>query len=54
MATGGSKADGSGCDEPLAETAAIRSQLADLRPDRVTLADIDGDKRSEIITSGAG
>jgi hypothetical protein len=48
------KADGSGYDEPLAETAALRSQLADLTADRVALLDLNGDKRAEIITSGAG
>ncbi len=48
------KADGSGFEEPLAETATIRSQLADLTPDRVTVMDIMGDKRAEIVTSGAG
>ncbi|HEX2747894.1 MAG TPA: VCBS repeat-containing protein [Verrucomicrobiales bacterium] len=47
-------ADGSGYGEPLAETALIRSQLADLSPERVTLADITGDKRCEIITCGTG
>jgi hypothetical protein len=48
------KADGSGFDDPLAETAVIRSQLSDLTPDRVTITDLDGDKRGEIITSGTG
>ncbi len=48
------KADGSGFDEPLAETATIRSQLADLTPERVTVMDIMNDKRAEIVTSGAG
>lgn len=43
-----------GLGEPLKETASIRSQLTDLAPDRVTLVDIDGDKRSEIISGGAG
>jgi hypothetical protein len=47
-------ADGSGYGEPLAETAVLRSQLSDLTPDRVTLVDIDKDKRAEILTSGAG
>ncbi len=47
-------ADGSGYGEPLAETALIRSQLADLSPERVTLADITGDKRCDIITCGTG
>ncbi len=48
------KADGSGYDEPLAETAALRSQLADLVPERVALLDLNGDRRAEIVTSGAG
>lgn len=48
------KEDGSGYAESLAETAVIRSQLADLTPDRVSIMDIDGDKRAEIVTSGAG
>jgi hypothetical protein len=48
------KADGSGFEEPLAETANLRSQLADLTPDRVALLDLNGDKRAEIVTSGAG
>jgi hypothetical protein len=47
-------ADGSGYGEPLAETAIIRSQLADLSPERVALVDIDMDKRCEILTSGTG
>lgn len=47
-------ADGSGYGEPLAETPTLRSQLADLTPDRVALIDLNGDKRSEIITSGTG
>ena len=48
------KADGSGFEEPLAETATIRSQLADLTPDRVTIMNIMGDQRAEIVTSGTG
>ncbi len=48
------KADGSGFEEPLAETATMRSQLADLTPDRVTVMNITGDKRAEIVISGAG
>lgn len=48
------KADGSGFEEPLAETANLRSQLADLSPERVTLVDLNQDKRAEIITSGTG
>jgi len=48
------KADGTGYDEPLAETAALRSQLADLTADRVALLDLNGDQRAEIVTSGAG
>ena len=48
------KADGSGFEEPLAETATIRSQLADLTPERVSVMDIMNDKRAEIVISGAG
>jgi len=48
------RADGSGFEEPLAETATLRSQLADLTPDRVALLDLNGDKRAEIVTSGTG
>jgi len=47
-------ADGSGPGEPMKETANLRSQLADLSPERAALADIDGDKRAEILTSGTG
>lgn len=47
-------ADGSGFSEPLAETAVVRSQLADLTPERVAIVDIDKDKRCEILTSGTG
>ena len=43
-----------GLGEALKETASIRSQLTDLAPDRVTLVDIDGDKRTEIISGAAG
>ena len=45
-------ADGPG--EPLKETAAIRSQLTDLAPERVALVDLDGDKRAKIIVAAAG
>ena len=45
-------ADGPG--EPLKETAAIRSQLTDLAPERVALVDLDGDKHARIIVAAAG
>jgi hypothetical protein len=43
-----------GIGEPLKETANIRSQLSDLSPERVTLVDIDGDKRDEIVSASSG
>lgn len=48
------KGDASGFDEPLAETANLRSQLVDLTPERVALLDLNGDKRAEMVTSGTG
>ncbi len=48
------KADGTGFADPLPETAVTRSQLGDLSPERVTLMDLDGDKRSEIVIGGTG
>jgi hypothetical protein len=45
---------GGGYEEPVAETATLRSQLADLTPERVALLDLNGDQRAEIITSGPG
>ena len=45
-------ADGPG--EPLKETAAIRSQLSDLAPERVAILELDGEKRARIIVGAAG
>jgi hypothetical protein len=40
--------------EPLKETAALRSQLTDLAPERTSLVDLDGDQRAEILVAGSG
>lgn len=48
------KADGSGFDEPLAETPTLKSQLSDLAPERLAFIDLDGDRRDELLTCGTG
>ncbi len=48
------KPDAVGYQEALAETATIKSQLTEAAPDRLSLVDLDGDKRDEILTSGSG
>lgn len=40
--------------EPLKETAAFRSQLTDLAPERTSIVDLDGDQRAEILVAGSG
>ncbi|MDB6133152.1 MAG: hypothetical protein JWM59_1395 [Verrucomicrobiales bacterium] len=48
------KADGGGLAEPLKETPSLKSQLSDLPPERVSVIDLDGDGRGEIVTAATG
>lgn len=48
------KGDGTGYDEPLAETPTLKSQLSDLAPERLAFIDLDGDRREELVTCGTG
>jgi len=48
------KSDTPGFADPLKETPTLKSQLSDFTPERLGLADLNDDKRAEIITASPG